>query len=221
MSPEQPTVVHLVRHGEVYNPDAVLYSRLPGFHLSANGRTMADVVASYFAESDLTHLASSPLERARETLEIIAAHHPDLPLGIDENLIEADSVFAGQVFGPKALALRAPRNWRFLANPRRPSWGEPYDEIAARMLMAIADAARAAGDGGEALVVSHQLPIEIARRAVEGRPLPHLPTTRRCTLASITTFEVSGNGIRHTGYAEPALGLIPVKARKDMISAGA
>ena len=28
------TLVHLVRHGEVHNPDKVLYGRLDGFHLS-------------------------------------------------------------------------------------------------------------------------------------------------------------------------------------------
>lgn len=27
-------LIHLVRHGEVYNPDRVLYERLPGFRLS-------------------------------------------------------------------------------------------------------------------------------------------------------------------------------------------
>ena len=31
-------IVHLVRHGEVHNPDGILYGRLAGFHLSEAGR---------------------------------------------------------------------------------------------------------------------------------------------------------------------------------------
>ena len=37
----QATTIHFVRHGEVHNPDHILYERLPGFHLSDRGRRMA------------------------------------------------------------------------------------------------------------------------------------------------------------------------------------
>ena len=40
--PSSTTRVHLVRHGEVENSGKVLYGRLPGYHLSAMGRQMAD-----------------------------------------------------------------------------------------------------------------------------------------------------------------------------------
>lgn len=220
MTQHRPTVVHLVRHGEVHNPDAVLYGRLPGYHLSDRGRRMAQAVADYFAESALTHLATSPLERAQESMAPIADRHPELAVRIDPGLVEAENLFTGQVFGPRHLALRDPRNWRLLLNPLRPSWGEPYTEVADRMLAAIARAADAAGQGGEAVLVSHQLPIVIARRAAQGRRLPHDPRGRQCTLASITTFEVDGTGIRWSGYTEPAIGLVPVGDRRKNISAG-
>ena len=63
------TVVHLLRHGEVYNPHHVLYGRLPGYHLSDSGRWMADAAANYFSERDVTALFASPLERAQETAQ--------------------------------------------------------------------------------------------------------------------------------------------------------
>ena len=66
------TIVHLVRHGEVYNPMKLLYGRMPGFHLSARGRSMAAVTAQFFADRDVTYLASSPLQRAQETAAPIA-----------------------------------------------------------------------------------------------------------------------------------------------------
>ena len=37
----EKTVVHLLRHGEVHNPEKVLYGRLPGYRLSETGEAMA------------------------------------------------------------------------------------------------------------------------------------------------------------------------------------
>ena len=61
------TVVHLLRHGEVHNPEGILYGRLPGYHLSDLGRRMAERVADTLADRDIVHLVSSPMERAQET----------------------------------------------------------------------------------------------------------------------------------------------------------
>ena len=54
------TVVHLLRHGEVHNPDGVLYGRIPGFRLSENGRDQADIVAKALADADLDRRARLP-----------------------------------------------------------------------------------------------------------------------------------------------------------------
>jgi broad specificity phosphatase PhoE len=196
------TVVHLVRHGEVENPKRVLYGRLPGFRLSADGRVMAKAAANFLAGRDVTVLRSSPLERAVETAEPLAAQF-GLEVVIDDRLIEPWNHFEGMTFGVGDGSLRQPRHWIYLCNPFRPSWGEPYREVAARMAAAMADAERAAR-GHEAVCVSHQLPIWITRRSVEGRRLWHDPRRRQAALASVTSFRYRAGRIVDLSYAEPA-----------------
>ena len=179
-------IVHLVRHGEVENPGGVLYGRLPGFHLSEAGRLMAKAAADFLAGRDITVLRSSPLERAVETAEPIAAEF-GLEIEIDQRLIEPWNHFEGMRFGVGDGALRQPRHWVHLRNPFRPSWGEPYQDVAARVLAAVADAADAAA-GHEAVCVSHQLPIWVARRTVQGQPRWHDPRRRQCALGSVTSL---------------------------------
>ena len=208
---QQPTVVHLMRHGQVHNPEGVLYGRLPGFGLSELGHEMAARLAEYWDGIPLTHLRCSPLQRARETLAPTAELFPQLDVVIDERVTEAANAFEGKVFGADNKALRDVRMIRHVLNPLRPSWGEPYREIAARMRAALVDASAAAGPGGQALVVSHQLPIEMVRRDAEGRPLVHDPRRRRCTLASVTSFTFRDGFVTAVDYAEPAKDLLPPK----------
>ncbi len=144
------TVVHVLRHGEVYNPEKVLYGRMPGYHLSELGVQMAKAAAQAVAERDITYLVASPLERAQQTAEPIASQFK-LPIAVDERLIESENVFEGQRVGVGDGALRDPRNWWKLRNPVTPSWGEPYTQIATRMFAALL-AAREAAEGHEALV---------------------------------------------------------------------
>ncbi|MEU4468927.1 histidine phosphatase family protein [Streptomyces sp. NPDC024017] len=206
-SAEDITVVHVMRHGEVANPDGILYGRLPGYHLSDLGRRMADRVAEHLSGRDVTHVVASPLERAQETAEPIAKAH-GLGLATDERLIEADNIFQGKTFGVGDGALRKPGNWKHLVNPFRPSWGEPYVDQVVRMMSALS-AAKDKARGHEAVVVSHQLPIWIVRSYVERRRLWHDPRKRQCTLASLTTFTYQGDRIVSVGYTEPARDLVP------------
>lgn len=196
-------VVHLVRHGEVDNPRKVLYGRLPGYHLSDDGRVMAKAAADFLAGRDVTLLRSSPMDRTVESAEPVAAQF-GLDLVVDERLIEPWNHFEGMTFGVGNGALRRPgRHWVQLRNPFRPSWGEPYVEIAARMLAVMSDAAQAAA-GHEAVCVSHQLPIWEVRRSADGRRLWHDPRRRQCALSSVTSFTYSGGQITGVSYAEPA-----------------
>ncbi|MEN3585955.1 MULTISPECIES: histidine phosphatase family protein [unclassified Streptomyces] len=196
-----------MRHGEVENPEGVLYGRLPGYHLSELGRRMADRVAAHLADRDVVHVAASPLERAQETAAPIAGAH-GLDVGEDERLIEAENVFQGKTFGIGDGALRRPANWRHVVNPFKPSWGEPYVDQVSRMRAAL-DSARDRARGHEAVLVSHQLPIWIVRSHVERRRLWHDPRRRQCTLASLTTFTYQGDRIVSVGYTEPARDLVP------------
>ncbi len=210
MANEQ-TIVHLLRHGEVHNPEKVLYGRLPGYLLSDLGHEMAHRAAQTLAHRDIAAVIASPLERAQQTAGPIAATH-DLAIGTDENLIEAGNVFQGQRVGVGDGALRSPKSWRHLYNPIRPSWGEPYQQIANRMKQAVSDA-RLAARGREVVLVSHQLPIWIARLAYEGRRFAHDPRNRQCSLASLTSLTFSGDELQAIVYTEPAIDLVD-KANK-------
>jgi broad specificity phosphatase PhoE len=210
-SPDGTTaIVHLVRHGEVENPDRVIYGRVAGYHLSSAGRTMAKAAADYLAGRGVTLLRSSPLERAVQTAEPIAAEL-GLEAETDERLIEPWNYFEGMRFGVGDGALRHLRHWYALRDPFRPSWGEPYKDVAARMLAAVTDAARTAAGSGtgarglsEAVCVSHQLPIWVTRLSVEGRHLWHDPRRRQCALGSVTSVYFSGDQPTGVHYAMPS-----------------
>lgn len=209
------TTVHLMRHGEVHNPDGVLYGRLAGFRLSERGVAMAERIADHLAgrgplgepRRDVVHVVASPLQRAQETAAPIAAAF-GLETASDERLVEAANHFEGRTFGVGDGSLRRPAHWPYLWNPFRPSWGEPYREQVARMLAGIA-AARDAARGHEAVVVSHQLPIWVTRQALEGRRLWHDPRRRECSVASLTSLHYDGDRLTGITYTEPAGDLLP------------
>jgi broad specificity phosphatase PhoE len=206
------TTVHLVRHGEVHNPEGVLYERLPGFHLSETGRAMAERVAGLFGampKGTVTALYASPLERAQETAAPIA-QALGLEVQTEPDVIEAASVFAGQKLNPANLL--KPNNLVKLRNPKLPSWGEPFGQIIERMRRAV-EQARAAVPGGQAVIVSHQSPIWHARLNYEGRPVRPFPRSRDCSLASITTLVFDDEGLAQVRYREPAADLLPPKLR--------
>lgn len=168
---------------------------------------MAERAAQALSDHDIAAVVSSPMERAQQTATPVArVHGHDI---ITEPLaIEADNVFEGQRVSVGDGVLRQPRTWRHLWNPFRPSWGEPYDDVAARMRQAI-DNARALVPGREAVLVSHQLPIWIARLDAEGRRLWHDPRTRQCTLASLTSLTFEEDQLVAITYTEPSRDLLP------------
>ena len=212
------TVVHLLRHGEVNNPDGILYGRRDGYHLTERGVRMAERVAETLRTRDVTLIRCSPLERTRETAAP-TAEALGLEIETDDRVIESSNVFEGQPFGQGDRILRKPRYWKYLWNPFKPSWGEPYRQVVDRMMAAVHDA-RSAAEGHEALVVSHQLPIWITRLHVENRSFLHDPRRRQCTLCSLTSFEFEGADLKRLIYSEPAGDLIPLKDRRSPFSAG-
>jgi broad specificity phosphatase PhoE len=218
MTTTNDTIVHLLRHGEVHNPDGVLYGQRDGFHLSDLGRRMAQRVADTLADRDVTHLRASPLERAQETAQPLATVR-GLEIVTDPRVIESTNVFEGQQFGPGRNALRHPATWRHLWNPFRPSWGEPYKDVTIRMMSAVRDA-REAARGHEAVIVSHQLPLWITRLAAEKRSFLHDPRRRQCTLCSLTSLHFVGDRLTQVLYSEPAGDLIPARDRSATFSSG-
>ncbi|MGH3842189.1 MAG: histidine phosphatase family protein [Pseudonocardiaceae bacterium] len=196
------TVVHLLRHGEVHNPERILYGRLPGYQLSTLGVRQAEQVAVHLSHHDVVHVVASPLLRAQQTAAPIAAAH-GLDPATDEGLIEAGNVFEGSRVSVGDGALRDPRSWPHLRNPFRPSWGEPYRDIADRMLAAV-HRARDRAVGHEAVCVSHQLPIWTLRRQLHQRRLWHDPRRRQCALASLTSLVFAGEALLEVVYSQPA-----------------
>jgi broad specificity phosphatase PhoE len=165
---------------------------------------MAEAASDYFAGRPVAALFSSPLERAQETARPVA-ERLGLPVVTDDRLIESWNHFEGQRFGVGDGSLRHPAHWPHLANPFRPSWGEPYGQVAARVQAAV-HAARDAAAGCEAVCVSHQLPIWVTRRAAENRRLWHNPALRECALGSVTSFTYDGDQLVAVSYAVPPRG---------------
>jgi broad specificity phosphatase PhoE len=192
----------MLRHGEVENPSKVLYGRLPGFGLSSLGEQMAKAAAQSLATRDITHVVASPLDRARQTAELVAAQF-GLSVVVDERLVESANFFEGKRVGVGDGVLRDPRNWWVLRDPFSPSWGESYAAVAQRMYAAL-QTARAGADGHEAVCVSHQLPIWTLRRHLEHKRLWHDPRRRQCGLASLTSFYFDEATLVGIGYSEPA-----------------
>jgi broad specificity phosphatase PhoE len=192
--------VHLVRHGEVFNPDGILYGRLPGFGLSKLGHRMAAMAADDLLSRGRTiaGLRVSPLQRTRESAAPIAALF-ELDPEMDERIIEPTNHFEGTVM---KRALRNPVNWPYLVNPLRPTWGEAYTSIENRMLAAIDDAFESV-DGGDVVLVSHQLPIWVAHLSITGERFWHDPRKRRCALSSITTLERTAEPPAQPAYTAP------------------
>ena len=193
--------IHLTRHGEVFNPQGILYGRMPGYGLSERGLEMAERVAEALPAKDphIRALVSSPLQRAQETIAPLA-RTLDLPVTLEERVIEAQNDFEGTRVTKDSL-LRDPRSLFLVSNPLRPSWGEPYLDQALRVRAAmmtlrarLLEIAREEGlDEVSGVIVSHQLPIWSTRLWTEGRPLAHDPRKRQCALASVTSFS-DGSG---------------------------
>jgi broad specificity phosphatase PhoE len=206
-------LLHFVRHGEVNNPDRILYGRLENFGLTDRGHDMAKRVADTLQVRPIVKVISSPLQRAQQSAAPIA-EALGLSVDIDERLIEAENVFEGTRLNVQNV-VKNPKTWGHFRNPWRPSWGESYQAIAKRM-MAVAEDVVDSVEEGEVVLVSHQLPIWMLHKWIAGIPLPHIPASRRCTLSSVTSFRKVGERWKEESYREPASSLL-----EDAIDLGA
>jgi broad specificity phosphatase PhoE len=198
--------IHLVRHGEVFNPNQVIYGRLDGFHLSDLGKLMAERAAELLVGShaQVARVVASPLLRTQQSAAPIASLAA-LNVETDARLIEPYNIFEGRKLSAKTASVR-PHWWWHFRNPAKPSWGEPFVDIEKRMMSAVKELA-ASTPSGDLVLVSHQLPITTLSRRARGLSLFHNPTRRRCSLSSITSFELVEGKLVEIAYQEPALGL--------------
>lgn len=212
------TTIHFVRHGKVYNPDHLLYERLPGFHLSDIGLRMAQATADYIATDPSMNTSvavySSPLDRTRETAAEILMRlngrrerHGETPLELitDDRIIEAGNNFRGTRIGHGRGALWRPRNLRLVSNLWTPSWGESYAHIAQRV-NDFAQEKISEYPGKHIIVVTHESPIWSYRHLLETGHAEHNMLLRHTALASITsiTYDSDSRNVISITYADPA-----------------
>ena len=190
------TIVHLMRHGEVHNPTACSTAGCPSYYLSRprppDGRKRSP---TRWQGRDVTYLVASPLERAQQTAEPPAraprpADRDRRARDRGRQLVRGPDVRRRRRLAAAPAALVAP------AQPVRPSWGEPYKDIAARMRAAVARRPRggARPRGGHRVAPAAGLDRpSVVREAVVRR------TTRgerQCTLASLTTPDLRRRRVR-------------------------
>ncbi len=199
------TLIHLVRHAQVENPDNVWYGMLEGFPLSEAGRQRAQALGEHFASHPLAAIYASPLRRAHETAGLIAGAR-GLEVQTCDDIIEVESYLQGQP-ADRRVFLKA-RNLRYFVNPFRPSWGESYRSVAARMVRAI-DRMRLAHPGEEVVAVSHMTPIMVGRLAVEGRALMPWLARVPCRRGSVTTLVFEDDRYVRTDYEEVLAAEVP------------
>jgi broad specificity phosphatase PhoE len=210
VSPVKRVRVHLVRHGHVENPAAVIYGTLPGFGLSELGRTQARAAAAYLRArvGERAAITASPLDRALETAKILT---DDLGIAsapsVDPRLLEVGSPLDGlpRRFAPVSYLKR----W---LDAQARARAEAPIAVARRMMSAVR--AAAAAELADVILVSHQFPIRMARVGFErslGREKAPLLATRapwlyirgRCSLASVTTLSFVEGGQANITYWEP------------------
>lgn len=162
--------VHLVRHGEVHNPDHVVYAALAGYGLSERGRAQARDAARYLRSAPVTAVWSSPLQRAIETAEPIARAH-DLPIRIAEDLTEWKMADDWAGIRWEALPTERPGQLEaYLNQPLDlPFASESLTTLAERMRGVLSEIA--GRHEGDVVVVSHQDPVQAARLSITGRDL--------------------------------------------------
>jgi len=162
-------LVHLVRHGEVWNPRHLVYSDLPGFGLSAFGHTQAQLAARHLAGREIRSVVASPLQRAIETAIPIAAVH-DVKVTLDVGLVEwgLSKRWAGHCWDDLAETFPG-EVAAYLQDPRAiPFSIESLDALADR-IAATMERTVSATPQGDVVFVSHQDPIHAGRRRLTGK----------------------------------------------------
>ena len=187
------TIFYLLRHGEHVLRGRVLAGRTPGVGLSARGRAEIAAVADRLAEERIAALCSSPLQRTRETAEILA-DRLDLPIDYREDVIELDF---GEWTGLTFDAVRADERWKLWSTCRSIATvpgGESMRQVQERVVEALFELRQAHPDG-TVVVVSHGDVIRAALLFALGMPLDFYSRIE-VGLASMSTIRIDNSGLR-------------------------
>ena len=192
------TVFHLLLHGEpaIFGR---LNGRLPGVGLSEKGRVEAATQARRLASEKIEAIYSSPMQRTRETAEIVAERFR-LPIQYREDVIEIDY---GEWTGLTFDQIRQDERWQLWSRSRSiaavPS-GESWRQVHERVVGALLDLQKS-HPSGSVVVVSHGDVIRAALLFGLGMPLDFYSRIE-VAFASLSTIRLDNAGIRVSGLNE-------------------
>lgn len=164
MKKKKTTKIYLVRHGEVHNPEKILYGRIPGYKLSERGRNQAAKLGKFLSNRPVRAIYVSPLERTKETAAIVASFLPPAPISYDDRLLEVKTPLEGK------LLSEFNNIFDFYSEPLQSMGGESMTDIWQRM-ESIIEEVKEKHSGSEVILVSHGDPIMITRAKHKGLPL--------------------------------------------------
>jgi broad specificity phosphatase PhoE len=201
--------LHLVRHGEVENPQHVVYADLDGFGLSDRGVAQAEAAAGFLASAPVAWVVTSPLQRARDTAARIAAAHPNAGFEIDERLTEwrLGTRWAGTVW--EDLPDRFPGELEaYLAHPEDLPFSPESLDAAGQRFTAAAEEAFASIPAGDVVVVSHQDPVQAGRLRLAGEGFNsfHQHKPGHAAVITLALRPAPGSGWHRIAWWEPDQG---------------
>lgn len=142
------TTIHLIRHGDVENPQEVFYGRLAGFPLSDRGRKEAAAAANALGDRPIEVVYSSPQLRARQTADIVREKMAPLPpLRIEPLLDEVRTPYDGVPHAEMAA-----RDWDFYSGVSG-QYEQPQDVL--RRLLRFMNMVRQEHAGQQVVGVTH------------------------------------------------------------------
>jgi broad specificity phosphatase PhoE len=204
------TRLYLVRHCDVDNAQGVLYGHLPAFGLSAKGLQQADALARYFAGTNIAQIYTSPLQRASQTAEIIAARLDGVPMTPTDDLVEARFGRYLQGVRPRDVPWRRPLWLIHMAWPGLLPNDESVSAMDARVRRPLMHLLRDhPGTGG--ICVSHGDPIQAFWVKADGRPAYALHRLQ-CAKGGMLVLDYRGDQLERLEYWSPQrIGAIPSK----------
>jgi broad specificity phosphatase PhoE len=198
------TQILLMRHADVENPNRVLYGHLPGFPLSALGRAQAAAVGQSLRDRGIRRIVHSPLERARETADIVNAQLPALvPLIPEPALREAEFGRYLQGVPYWQIPVRRPR-WLMHKLRRGSLAGDESIETLGRRVLGVAEKLASEHPGEVSLCVSHADPLQAAWILLDGRPQTEREMYhKQCEKAAMLELDFDEGRVFSTRYLPP------------------
>ena len=190
-----------MRHADVQNPEKVSYGHLPGFRLSPLGRAQASAVGRTLRDTGIRRILHSPLQRTRETAELVNAQLPSpVPLIPEPALVEAE--FGRYLQGVPYWQIPLRRPLWLVHKVRRGSLpgDETLDQLGGRVREVIMRLA-SEHPGEVSLCISHADPIQAAWVLLAGAPQSEREMSRktvgRAAVLDLTVEEDRVSSIRY------------------------